>query len=169
MMSLRRALTLQLMGYVAAQLSLLARHVSFSKGVFVPEQGRHLLNVSGDAESGFLSELPLTVVSITPASLRSPLNDSIPIFNGESIRIVFSRAVIPLGADVSDVAPFVLFSPGAGNDSVGRFCWVNSYTARFDPIGNEWGADLSLKLTWNRDLVSWDGVSITGLDKLQVC
>jgi hypothetical protein len=169
MMSLRRALTLKLLGYLAAQLSQFAICVSSSKDVFVPEQGRHLLNVSGDAESVFLSELPLTVVSTAPASLRSSLNESIPISNDESIQIVFSRAVIPLGADVSDVAPFVLLSSGAGNDSVGRFRWVNSYIARFDPIGNEWGADLTLKLAWNRGLVSWDGVSITGLDKLQVC
>jgi hypothetical protein len=162
-MLLRRALTLHLV--VAVQLSLCAIFATSSKDVFVPEQGRHLLDASADADTSasFLSELPLTVVSTTPSYLITPSLDPVPISKYETIQVVYSRAVIPLGANVSDMAAFTI-----GDDSVGRFRWINSYIARFDPVGGDWGDDLSLKLTWNRDLLSWDGAHIEGLDKLKV-
>ena len=38
----------------------------------------------------------------------------------------------------------------------GRFRWVTTAIVRFDPIAQYW-PDLDIKLTWNKNLTSFDG------------
>lgn len=129
----------------------------------LPASSRRLQEAGDDAGQGFLSSLPLELVSATPTVLLSPTFDDIPLEISSTIQVVYSRAVIPLGSNGTDFRPFFLEPSSAG-----RFRWVNSYIARCDPVGAEWAPDLRLHIRWNHDLVAWDGARQVGTDMLQV-
>lgn len=134
--------------------------------VLLPGHHRHLLDTDASpaaAASSLLSDLPLEVVSATPTVLLSPTFETIPIVEEIFLQVVFSRAVIPLGSDGGNTVPFTVAPAEAG-----RFRWLNSYIARFEPAGLSWPTDLQLTFTWNRDLVSFDGVELQGTELLQV-
>eukprot|EP00899_Mesostigma_viride_P016305 jgi/Mesvir1/24676/Mv21969-RA.2 len=84
------------------------------------------------------------------------------------ITVVFNRAVIRLGSDYGndvdlDAVPTAQ-RPFAFNPPVkGRFRWVTTYIARFDPEG-AWMPDVDTTLVWNHGLTTWDGVSILDRD-----
>lgn len=135
-----------------------------------PNSGRRLADTV-DSSTGFLSQLPLQVVAVTPSVLLSPSLDPVPIQDQETIQVVFSRAVIPLGSDGVDAVPFSVSLPGGDIDDASqlvRFRWVNSYIGRLDPVDTEWPGDLQLQLSWNRSLVSWDGAPLEGIERLLV-
>jgi hypothetical protein len=144
----------------------------------VGRAGRALL--ADQANSTLLSGLPLKVVTATPALLLEPPKSGKVLLRGaQTIQIVFSRPVIALGADFGGSVPpgqlpFTL--SGGGDNSTGglqtlpfgRFRWVTTYIARFDPIDGAWPTDLALSLIWNRQLTTWDGVTLSGAGMLQV-
>eukprot|EP01044_Picomonas_judraskeda_P019670 COSAG03_NODE_4194_length_1645_cov_1.966365_2_plen_112_part_01 len=87
----------------------------------------------------FLPQLPLELVSFTPAA-RSTLSGR------DALTVTFNRAVIALGSDFGDEAlpadkvPFscVLSQPGGGATPPmeGRWRWVTTFVARFDPVSD---------------------------------
>jgi hypothetical protein len=121
---------------------------------------------AGDA---FLSDLPLSVLATTPSALLATgpaEGQNLSVTGSQPIQVVFSRSVIQLGVDPSDVPPAQQpFKVGDG--SVGRFRWMNSYIARFDPYGI-WPSDLSLSFVWNRQLTSWEGLKLNNTEALRV-
>lgn len=128
----------------------------------------HAHRALAQSDEPFLSELPLEVLAVTPAGLLSDDDSdaSRRIRGAQPIQVVFSRAVIALGADPSNVAdaqrPFTV-----GDGSLGSYRWINSYVARFDPFG-DWPSDAALSFTWNRELVSWDGLTLDNTSQLRV-
>jgi hypothetical protein len=118
----------------------------------------------------FLSELPLTVLTTSPSDLLSTTQaegKTISLTGTQPIQVVYSRSVIALGVDPSDVSPAQQpFQVGDG--SVGRFRWINSYIARFDPYGI-WPSDLAIDFVWNRRLTSWEGLTLNNTEELRVC
>jgi hypothetical protein len=109
--------------------------------------------------------LPLAVVSTTPPFLITPSADPVSVESFEFIRVVFSRAVLPIGTDAEN--PPLNHTPFTLSGSVqGTFRWVNSYVAEFRP-NKEWITDISMKFSWNKDLITWDGVKLVS-DGLKV-
>eukprot|EP00899_Mesostigma_viride_P016306 jgi/Mesvir1/24677/Mv25138-RA.1 len=107
----------------------------------------------------------LRVLTTTPLVDRD--DPSLSVSGDTPITVVFNRAVIRLGSDYGndvdlDAVPTAQ-RPFAFNPPVkGRFRWVTTYIARFDPLDG-WMPDVETTLVWNGDLTTWDGVSI--LDK----
>ena len=118
----------------------------------------------------FLSELPLSVVAVTPAALLGDASAgdaaTVQVRGAQPIQAVFSRAVIALGADPSNV-PETQRPFRVGDGSLGSFRWINSYIARFDPFGT-WPSDAAVPFEWNRDLESWDGLQLNNSAELRV-
>ncbi|GMH45788.1 hypothetical protein BSKO_13751 [Bryopsis sp. KO-2023] len=117
------------------------------------------------SEQGFLqAELPLTIVASTPIEIVANNGSTVELEGSDSITIVFSRAVVPLGSDFGNetdvtkiVAPFTFSSPGMLH---GKFRWVTTSVFTWSPDG-EWAPDLSFDLVWNQDLQTHDGVPLT--------
>ena len=110
-------------------------------------------------------ELPLTVLSSTPAFLVAP--SVAPVFIGpnESIQVVYSRAVVPLGESQTDAPSQIPFTVTGA--PAGRVRWLNSYVASYEPEGS-WGTDVSFHIAWNTELSTFDGVPLQDTDRLQV-
>ncbi|GMH44587.1 hypothetical protein BSKO_12539 [Bryopsis sp. KO-2023] len=111
------------------------------------------------AESGgFLSsELPLKVLVTTPSNLADG-TERLAVQDQQALTVVFSRSVIALGQDFgvtslpADKVPFFL-EPAVP----GRFRWVTTYIARWDPDGS-WPLDSEVKFTLNKKLTTHDGI-----------
>ena len=119
---------------------------------------------------GATDDLPLTVISTSPAALSQAAGDNISLDRREDIQVVYSRAVVPLGSDgaapPTAQTPFTISGGGA---LAGTFRWLNSYVASFEPANEaEWGTDLTLDFAWNRELVTFDGVPLSGAAALEV-
>jgi hypothetical protein len=128
------------------------------------------------ATAAFMPDLPLEVLSLTPVSRRSyhmlccqthlrhalVLQEARSTLSGrDAITVTFSRAVIALGSDFanelpSDKLPFLF---GGTITVPGKFRWVTTFSARFDP-DEDWPTDLSLDVQVNPALSSWDGVTV---------
>lgn len=79
----------------------------------------------------------------------------------QSITVVFSRAVIPLGLDLAADLPR-RYLPFRFSDEArvrGRGRWLATSIFRWDPTG-DWPSDLDFQLIWNLNLTSYDGISI---------
>ncbi|GMH44595.1 hypothetical protein BSKO_12547 [Bryopsis sp. KO-2023] len=107
---------------------------------------------------GFLSsELPLKVRVTTPSNLADG-TERLAVQDQQALTVVFSRSVIALGQDFGvtslpdDKVPFLL-EPAVP----GRFRWVTTYTARWDPDGS-WPLDSEVKFTFNKKLTTYDGI-----------
>ena len=117
-------------------------------------------------------DLPLTVVSTSPAALlQAPAGSPIDLRRRQAIQVVYSRAVVPLGSNSADPpeaqTPFTISGRGA---LAGTFRWLNSYVASFEPADEgEWGTDLTLNFAWNRELKTFEGVPLNGVEALEVC
>jgi hypothetical protein len=123
-------------------------------------------SASGDVASATgPAGLPLSIVSATPSFLITPSAEPVFVDSYESIQIVFSRAVLPIGANgenpPSNHTPFTMSGSGQGT-----FRWLSSYVAEYGPE-KEWLTDVSMKLSWNRDLITWDGAKLSS-DGLRV-
>ena len=118
--------------------------------------------------------VPLKVTSISPGN---PETSSTTLRNRDAITVVFSRSVIALGSDFGMAAPalfdalptaaaaaenvpFYFTASGAEKPVPGKFRWVSTYIARFDPDVN-WPLDLSFELRMNPALEAWDGTRVT--------
>ncbi|GMH35163.1 hypothetical protein BSKO_03031 [Bryopsis sp. KO-2023] len=108
---------------------------------------------------GFLEdELPLTIVVTTPTKLSSERETSLTVRDQQAITVVYSRSVIALGQDFGttilpdDKVPFTL-EPSVP----GRFRWVTTYIARWDPEGS-WPLDSKIKFKLNSKLKTHDGI-----------
>ncbi|GMH44585.1 hypothetical protein BSKO_12537 [Bryopsis sp. KO-2023] len=108
---------------------------------------------------GFLSsELPLEVIVTTPSNLADNSTERLTVRNKQALTVVFSRSVIALGQDFGktslpdDKVPFFL-EP----EIPGRFRWVTTYIARWDPDEN-WPLDSEVKFTLNKRLRTHDGI-----------
>lgn len=112
------------------------------------------------------TELPLTVLSATPAFLVAPSVEPISIGPDEAVQVVYSRAVVPLGSSPTDPAPSQIPFTVSGAPA-GRFRWLNSYVASFEPEGS-WGTDTTFQFSWNTGLTTFDGVPLQGTERLQV-
>jgi hypothetical protein len=122
----------------------------------------HAAGVQSRVHSGGQLQ-PLTILSVTPAFLATPSIDPVTIESSGFIRVVFSRAVIPVGVDLkSPPANYTPFT--VSGSSQGQFRWLNSYVASYAPE-KEWMTDISMQLTWNRNLRTLDGdeLSLGGL------
>ena len=131
-----------------------------------------------DNTTAVLPQLALRVVATTPLELTtsSPSTDApiVDVEGSQPIQAIFSRPVIALGEDGSAPAqqPFQLSCnncPASGNGTqlqLGKFRWVTTFVARFDPHG-EWPTDLDLDFSWNSNVTSWDGADLQE-DNLQV-
>ncbi|GMH41747.1 hypothetical protein BSKO_09657 [Bryopsis sp. KO-2023] len=107
---------------------------------------------------GFLSsELPLQVLVTTPSNLADG-TERLAVQDQQALTVVFSRSVIALGQDFGvtslpdDKVPFLL-EPAVP----GRFRWVTTYIARWDPDGS-WPLDSEVKFTFNKKLTTHDGI-----------
>jgi hypothetical protein len=99
-----------------------------------------LLIAPATIAGAFLPALSLDVVSLTPAA-------STQLFGRTAITVTFNRAVIALGSDFGDAdlpvdkVPFFIevSSEGEGRSTAavpivaGRWRWVTTFVARFDP------------------------------------
>lgn len=105
----------------------------------------------------FLSKLPLEVVTISPAPSRSSDHGAERSLSGrDSITVVFSRAVIALGADFDASPPAFTISP---SHVPGRFRWVTTAIARFDP-SIDWPAELKIEVAPVDGLTTFDGTRL---------
>ncbi|KAG2452414.1 hypothetical protein HYH02_002657 [Chlamydomonas schloesseri] len=86
-------------------------------------------------------------------------SDPVRVYNQQAIQVVFSRPVIALGSDFGDgaAAKQVPFRLSCGVP--GRFRWVSTTTARWDP-DVDWPPDLSCGLRWNTSLRAYDGARL---------
>ncbi|GMH44586.1 hypothetical protein BSKO_12538 [Bryopsis sp. KO-2023] len=117
-------------------------------------------NVSATAEGeGFLSnELPLEILVTTPSELADNSTRRLRVEDQQALTVVFSRSVIALGQDFgvtslpADKVPFFL-EP----EIPGRFRWVTTYIARWDP-DESWPLDSEVKFTLNENLKTHDGI-----------
>eukprot|EP00276_Gloeochaete_wittrockiana_P021694 CAMPEP_0184336276 /NCGR_PEP_ID=MMETSP1089-20130417/4630_1 /TAXON_ID=38269 ORGANISM="Gloeochaete wittrockiana, Strain SAG46.84" /NCGR_SAMPLE_ID=MMETSP1089 /ASSEMBLY_ACC=CAM_ASM_000445 /LENGTH=2323 /DNA_ID=CAMNT_0026661255 /DNA_START=188 /DNA_END=7160 /DNA_ORIENTATION=+ len=110
------------------------------------------------------TELPLKVVSITPytnsASADGDKDVPVELDGRTALTVVFSRAVIALGADfdkdgtASNQVPFTLSATVPG-----RLRWVTTYIARWDS-DIDWPNDLDFELRINKDLHTYAGLPI---------
>ena len=146
----------------------------------VVANGRGLLDAGDNVDSttAVLPQLALQVVATTPLELiaSSPSTDApiVDVEGSQPIQAIFSRPVIALGEDGSAPAqqPFQLSCnnyPSSGDGTqlqLGKFRWVTTFVARFDPDG-EWPTDLDLDFSWNSNVTSWDGADLQE-DNLQV-
>lgn len=112
-------------------------------------------------DAPFMAELPLYIITTSPSTLLlsgDQQQERIVLSQKQTLQVVFSRPVIPLGSDFADevVRPFTL-EP----DVEGMFRWVTTYIARFDPK-EDWKPDLQIKFKWNTSLASWDGLPLLG-------
>jgi hypothetical protein len=119
-------------------------------------------SIQSTAPGGVLADnesLPLTIVSVSPPFLTTPSVDPLILSSTDSIRVVFSRAVLPIGADShlvpSNHTPFTV-----SGYKQGKFRWLNSYVAEYGPE-KEWLTDISMRIMWNMDLISWDGALLS--------
>eukprot|EP01052_Picozoa_sp_SAG31_P019631 SAG31_NODE_1440_length_8331_cov_4.818270_5_plen_1231_part_01 len=119
------------------------------------------LAASVGSAAGFMEDLPLRVLSITPAASDGG-DDSMQISGKDALTVTFSRAVIALGSDFgpegrdipADKVPFT-----TSVDVPGRLRWVTTFTARFDPT-DDWPKDLDFTLEVNPRLTSFDGTAL---------
>ncbi|GMH44597.1 hypothetical protein BSKO_12549 [Bryopsis sp. KO-2023] len=117
-------------------------------------------NASVTAESeGFLSnELPLEILVTTPSELADNSTRRLRVEDQQALTVVFSRSVIALGQDFGvtslpdDKVPFFL-EP----EIPGRFRWVTTYIARWDP-DESWLLDYEVKFSLNENLKTHDGI-----------
>ncbi|CAJ1383221.1 unnamed protein product, partial [Effrenium voratum] len=100
------------------------------------------------------------LVSFTP-------EDGNTLSGRQALTVVYSLAVLPLGADLGDgplpeeYVPFIL----EGSEVPGRLHWVSSSIARFDP-SVDWPTDLKeLIVTFNSALKSVSGKTLTKAPK----
>ena len=110
----------------------------------------------------FLPQLDLSVVSFTPAARAS-------LSGRDTLTATFNRAVIALGSDFGseelpeDKVPFSvsLSQPGGGGglSMEGRWRWVTTFVARFDPV-DDWPTDVTVSVVLNTGLTTWDGVPL---------
>ncbi|GMH46152.1 hypothetical protein BSKO_14120 [Bryopsis sp. KO-2023] len=129
-----------------------------SRGLFQNENngGRK----GGGSGGGFLAEeLPLEIVTTTPVSISTAI-DEVEVEGDQALTVVFSRPVIALGQDFGteelpeDKVPFTL-NPGIA----GRFRWVTTYIARWDPEDG-WPLDMDIQFEWNKKLTTHDGLPL---------
>ncbi|GFH16881.1 EGF-like domain-containing protein, partial [Haematococcus lacustris] len=79
--------------------------------------------------------------------------------------VVYSRPVIALGSDFGQGdpsggrPPFSLSCPSSSKSPPGRFRWVTTTIARWDP-DQEWPSDLDCTLLLNTSLTTYDGVPL---------
>lgn len=134
----------------------------------LPLTARTALDAVQPARQGLADDaaLPLTVVSATPAALLGAGDAPIELGASQPIQVVFSRAVVALGSDAASPAPEQTPFTVLGG-SAGRFRWLNSYVASFEPEG-EWATDLTLDFAWNAQLASFDGAPLQEAAALQV-
>ena len=105
------------------------------------------------ANAAFLgSQLPLTLRWAQPDGLTTS-NGSVTVGGRQTLTALFSRPVVPLGANTT-AAPFTLNTtvPGYGR-------WVTTYLYRWD-AAVPWPPDTQAVLTWNTSLTSFDGVRL---------
>ncbi|GMH43110.1 hypothetical protein BSKO_11032 [Bryopsis sp. KO-2023] len=112
--------------------------------------------------AGFLEEeLPLTIVATTPTDIFKN-ETSLELSGQETVTVVFSRAVVALGSDFGleelpkDLVPFTF---GQSNVAQGRFRWVTTSIARWDPT-TSWPPDLDTELIWNKELKTFSGIPL---------
>ncbi|GMH34410.1 hypothetical protein BSKO_02244 [Bryopsis sp. KO-2023] len=116
---------------------------------------------------GFLEKaVPLNVIATTPTDLMT--TEEPLIFSGAATITVCASetherwrqrrtSVIALGSDFGgkdlpeNLVPFFISQPEL---AVGRFRWVTTSIARWDPV-NSWPPDARVTLQWNRDLKTY--------------
>ncbi|GFH15938.1 A2M domain-containing protein, partial [Haematococcus lacustris] len=82
-----------------------------------------------------------------------------------TLQVVYSRPVIALGSDFGQGdpsggrPPFSLSCPSSSKSPPGRFRWVTTTIARWDP-DQDWPSDLDCTLLLNTSLTTYDGVPL---------
>lgn len=113
---------------------------------------RPTVTLLSTAHAAFLdAQLPLTLRWTQPDGLAA--NKTIVVSGRATLTALFSRPVVPLGANTTTV-PFTLNTTVPGN---GR--WVTTYLYRWDPA-LAWPPDIQATLVWNTSLTSFDGVQL---------
>ncbi|KAJ1624512.1 hypothetical protein T492DRAFT_1147907, partial [Pavlovales sp. CCMP2436] len=110
------------------------------------------------AHAAFLPALPLNVTSVLPGPARGVRDDedARPLRGRDAITVVFSRAVIALGADFDASPPAFTLAPA---HVPGRFRWVTTAIARFDP-SVDWPPELTVEVAPLAGLTSFDGTRL---------
>ncbi|GLI68405.1 hypothetical protein VaNZ11_012792 [Volvox africanus] len=107
------------------------------------------------------NQLPLKILLSTPTDIiKAGPQANVSVDGRQAITAVFSRPVIALGSDFGldpanhSMLPFSLSCPVPG-----RFRWVTTSIARFDP-DVDWPTDLDCTLNWVTTLTAYDGASL---------
>ncbi|KAF5837388.1 hypothetical protein DUNSADRAFT_4436 [Dunaliella salina] len=113
--------------------------------------------VWASAAAPLLPALKLKPLVTTPSGLLT--KETVPVEAQQALQVVFSRPVIPLGADFGKEDAYggkVPFSLSCSK-LPGRFRWATTNIARFDP-DSSWPTDLDCTFSFNSNLTSFDGV-----------
>ena len=84
--------------------------------------------------------------------------DRLSLASDESVRVVFSAPVLPLGTDLGAAAELLQRPFSVSGTTAGRFRWLSNTVAAYEPIGTRWPSDLSLTVSWNLDFL--DGTAL---------
>lgn len=120
-------------------------------------------------EGAFLDEeLPLRIVATTPWELLGDSPDWVQQIEGrQALTVVFSRPVIALGSDFGQVPSEELQAFTTDCGVPGRYRWVTTNIARFDP-DVDWPPDLNCTFRWNQGLRTYDGAQLQAPPSLSV-
>mmetsp|Transcript_14647 Transcript_14647/g.36469 ORF Transcript_14647/g.36469 Transcript_14647/m.36469 type:complete len:2268 (-) Transcript_14647:639-7442(-) len=136
--------------------------------VLVLGQGSHAAEQEGTARRAFLEgALPLKPLVTTPAELLQATGAPIQVAGRQALQVVFSRPVIALGGDYGredsygGALPFSLACAGGAAVPPGKFRWVTTTIARWDP-DVDWPTDLACTFAFNTSLVAYDGATLIG-------